>query len=841
MLVQLTHAGVVKLNSGELTLASYQLAAGFNYTPSPDAIALVGAIVHSGIPSLPAEDTANLLRYSVSLDYGTGPFSYGEVGLFAEDGTLVALCVSDTLIHKDVPTTTDMGESQRIDLYIAVTETGYNAWVAMAESSNSFQLAILETVDLLPPALSAVPNAYLVSPVSSSQSAYLAFTDREGLWAFDAYGSISTSDIMISARSRSSITIPRNLWDSHYYPDYDGKTILQFCSGSLIGTCRYVDTATVSADGQSMVLGIKTKFAALPMIGDQIKVLSRSALATSNVVLPIATTHDLGAVRIGSTLTISANGTLDMDPLASPVQSVAGRQGQVMLTVDDIAELAKVAKTGDYLDLLNIPDPLTKASATALGGVRLPTSGDFAITVDGDLSLSFVPVKTVNGQAPDASGAVTIPVSYATQHEMAGAYSLVSEFQLVVETPQRQAYDVTSFALSAGRSSDLFIQVLQEGDSVEVQASKVAIAISADKLMVSEYAIQTSAGRFPISARMASSGIIVSVDARELTVQTADVHNNVAVDMEPLGIPNAPTTWNYVKRQDTDPLFLFATQDGGVRGLKALANASAWLYKPTVAAMDWAIVTGAYGNGIYLGMSALGFATSVEGDVWTKVTSSNAIYTWMQASGHTMDPTTDALLFDSDRNMFLFAARQNGLTYESSLGDAWTLSARQLPLPTTNIASLQHVKGHGFYQLSNEGKLQKLNGNTWETVYDFVAHSFSYSSLLSSWLVVYNDGGPGDGGNGLHRGKLLTNQFVELDDVLLAPSGTLWTTLPSGSSLGGNIVLRVVSMPPRSTVDGEAGAFWIMAENSVMLNYVSVIVAAGTNKLTISGTRTSLK
>jgi hypothetical protein len=123
-------------------------------------------------------------------------------------------------------------------------------------------------------------------------------------------------------------------------------------------------------------------------------------------VIPIATTTNLGGIIVGNTLTITAQGVLNVADTDQPVTSVNGLTGVVELTASDIPGLATVAITGSYTDLLNKPTPysLPVASTTVLGGVKAPLDGNLTINGLGVIDLGFTPVTSVNGQ----SGAVTI-------------------------------------------------------------------------------------------------------------------------------------------------------------------------------------------------------------------------------------------------------------------------------------------------------------------------------------------------------------------------------------------------------------------------------------------------
>ena len=252
MIVQLTDVGIAKLNAAGanvLVLPYFRLGSDVGYVPTADQTALRGSLVYQGAPAAPVADTPNLVRYSVILPYSLGPFTYGEIGLYSDDDQLVAILVSPTPIVKDVTSPTTTAESHRVDMYLSVVGSNYNAWALTAESSNAFRLSISPTVDMLPPSFEATPNAYLVQGTHAAGDGFLAYTDRLGLWDFDSYQKMTPPDVPLVSVGPVGVTIPIARWNADLQPTFQGKTILQFATGALAGTCRNVTTATVSIDG----------------------------------------------------------------------------------------------------------------------------------------------------------------------------------------------------------------------------------------------------------------------------------------------------------------------------------------------------------------------------------------------------------------------------------------------------------------------------------------------------------------------------------------------------------------------------------------------------------------
>lgn len=411
MRVQLTDAGaaLISANQGPIQVSSYKLGSAFGYTPSGTDTDIHGTLIYSGAPSQYFVVNSNVVKYSLLLDYNLGPFDFGEIGIYTSTGTLFALATGDELLHK-IPITQENGNSIRADLYLSMVGENYQMWLDYADTNNNFRMAVLNSVDSLPPVSQAAPNAYIISGATQGQSAFMAYTDRMGLWNFDCYAYSNQRSATIQAFDSQSVTINNADYVDTIVTSYPGEVIAEFSTGVNYSICRYVSSVVKGAS--QTVISFTNPLAQLPIVGDQIIFFSRQQLSITIPNLPIASSTTLGAIKVGSTLTITADGTLDVATTAYPVTSVNGQHGDVVLTASDIGGLATVARTGQYSDLLGVPPVYTLpvATTTRLGGVKAPTTGNITVAADGTIDLGFEPTKTVNGVAPDATGNITLNI-----------------------------------------------------------------------------------------------------------------------------------------------------------------------------------------------------------------------------------------------------------------------------------------------------------------------------------------------------------------------------------------------------------------------------------------------
>jgi hypothetical protein len=429
MRVQLTNAGAALLNAntGPIQVSTYQLGSDYGYIPEPTDTGIHGSLVYTGSPSQYFVVNSNVVKYSIVLDYSLGPLTFGEVGLFTSTGVLFALAVNDSLLEK-IPATSAGGNAVRMDIYLSMVSENYEMWLDYADTNSDFRMATLNSPDQLPPTAQASPNAYVITGAQEGSSAFLAFTDRTGLWNFDAYAFAYQQAATIVACDAQSVTIANAPFIQEMLDPYYGQIICQFASGANYSICRYV--STVVEGSTQTVISFYNQLLQVPIIGDTVLFFARQALSTTNANIPVATTTTLGGVIVGDTLTVTTGGVLNVSPTDYPVLSVNGMTGDVEVTASDITGLATVATTGRYSDLIGAPGQyiLPIATTTSLGGVKITGDGNITIAGDGTIDIGFSPVKSVNGTTPDGSGNVTVtspvPVGLVTPAQIQASSDL---------------------------------------------------------------------------------------------------------------------------------------------------------------------------------------------------------------------------------------------------------------------------------------------------------------------------------------------------------------------------------------------------------------------------------
>lgn len=428
MLLQLTDFAVDLLQSEPIpTLTSYSLVDEVGLVPTPDPSGLVGNQVFSGVPSIPDVTSPSTIRYSIILGDEVGPFSFGGVALYV--GTeLFAYGYSGVMFDKLVG---EHANEYRLDVYLTSVGVNYNMWMNFAESSNSFHLAKLSSVNALPSSRDAQPNAYVIPGYDSRFGSFLAYTDKVGLWNFDAYkfrGGYDTP-VPILSSTPQSVTVVEDSGLPDLQPDYVGEIILQFTSGVLYGTCRYVTLSRFI--GGYVEISFDAPIFIQPLPGDTFILSYRSTDTWDD--LPIATTTNKGVVQVGEGLTVTPEGVLSID--VSTVVGIKTINGEV-------------------------PGPDGNITLDLSGSVK--TVNGEAPDATGNILLDVGDVKTVNNQGPGADGNIDLVLPYATETEsgvvkVGQGLAITADGQLYTRLKQHVEYAVF-ITNSPGANSTLLLQ-----------------------------------------------------------------------------------------------------------------------------------------------------------------------------------------------------------------------------------------------------------------------------------------------------------------------------------------------------------------------------------------------
>jgi len=264
--IQITDAGVALMAASEspIVLTSYKLGSAYGYIPTAGQTALQGSVVATGVPGAPVIQTSNTVLYPTLLGQSDGPYTFGEIGYYY-GSTLFAVLVLDTLVTKTpLDVNTNAGGAIVIDAFVPMVGSNYQMWANVSQS-NINKVSVAAGPEALPYSVNSNPNVFIVQAYGSAKP-FLAYTDRLGLWTFDAYD--KSNDVVTVGNSVTAVTITLSDYGSLNFTTV-GSLLLQFQDGINAAAVRYVTAATPDGHG-NMVLTLNAPLTRASNNGDRL-------------------------------------------------------------------------------------------------------------------------------------------------------------------------------------------------------------------------------------------------------------------------------------------------------------------------------------------------------------------------------------------------------------------------------------------------------------------------------------------------------------------------------------------------------------------------------------------
>ena len=420
MFIQITAAGVSLLQNGPFILTEYTLGDGVNYLPDPQQTQLAGSTVWTGIPSAGTILSANVTRYSALLDRSAGDFVFGEVGFWVGND-LVAVGVQSTLTAKTKTQLGIDGNLVRLDAFLSMVGTTYDMWLNLGDTDDRLVVASVSSVDQLPRTDDTEANVFVVEAANPDQTQFFAYSNRQGLWAFDQYkySTTATTEYTVVASTNLTLEIAGASLEQKLNPVDLGELVLQFTTGGVYSICRNIKAASADNVNDRTVLLLHTPMTAPVAAGTKFLVYNRDPFNSRFAVVDVATKSSPGIVQVGRGLDVDPQGVLDVDRSTVPgglVYSVTGvdedgqplvMQGDVVLQAENIPgsvlsvnsvgpdSEGNVEVTADSISAIPLAQKGARGGVPALNG--LPTDTDpYELYVKGRISPSVLPLSALS-------------------------------------------------------------------------------------------------------------------------------------------------------------------------------------------------------------------------------------------------------------------------------------------------------------------------------------------------------------------------------------------------------------------------------------------------------------
>lgn len=245
MIFTITQAGLLAANNAQsggpkINITSFKVGSAVNYSPTISDVALRGTVLYTQAINGYAVLSANEVEYTLILDDSVGDFSFGEVGLFMEDGTLFALSSLTEIQAKKKTNASDAGNIVSFEARLVITQIAAVITFPINQMPNA-RLLEVPSVDLLKPPSVADSNAYLTLSKDTAGSSIPAYRAGDFEWSFPSFtkvfsgvvtgngvgytaanitlvggttGTVATAQATVANGAVNAIT--RNTWGSGY-------------------------------------------------------------------------------------------------------------------------------------------------------------------------------------------------------------------------------------------------------------------------------------------------------------------------------------------------------------------------------------------------------------------------------------------------------------------------------------------------------------------------------------------------------------------------------------------------------------------------------------------------
>lgn len=261
----ITDAGIVAANTAStvgprINITQFKLGSGVNYTPQTSDTALHGSVLHTGAIFDYRIDSNNQVTYLMRVDATVGTFSFGEVGLYTDTGTLFALSSLTILQEKVAAGVGTPGNVITLEARCIISNVAAAIAFPIASIVNS-QIPEIADVSNLPLASDTnQSNAFSIQSGDENANACLAIRNSSlQTWAFSTHTGMSIeSTVTTSTTTQVSDAAIGTLLSGNYSTR---RYIIEFTTGALKSICRYITSSTngvvnFAALGSAPVTGV---------------------------------------------------------------------------------------------------------------------------------------------------------------------------------------------------------------------------------------------------------------------------------------------------------------------------------------------------------------------------------------------------------------------------------------------------------------------------------------------------------------------------------------------------------------------------------------------------------
>lgn len=237
----ITNDGIASISSAmasgtPIHVDTFKVGSSVNYSPLQTDLALRGTTHYTGSVLDYRVVGTDTIEYLLLLGPNIGPFSFGEIGLYLNNGKLFALGSLSNLQYKSATVSNTPGVS--IEIVASITYTNISSIVAYYLQVNAYsKLVEYATLALLPPTPIAASNGCIIRNTDDNGEPILAIKVNESKWRFSNFSRVELAEPVAGTSDYLSIqTSMSNAPDNFRRNRY----IIQFVSGVLTGKSRLI-------------------------------------------------------------------------------------------------------------------------------------------------------------------------------------------------------------------------------------------------------------------------------------------------------------------------------------------------------------------------------------------------------------------------------------------------------------------------------------------------------------------------------------------------------------------------------------------------------------------------
>jgi hypothetical protein len=223
-----------------ITFNSFRIGSGFGYAPSRSQASMTGSTLYTGTPSTytlvdsDGDGIADTVDVVLTMDISIGDFNFGEISLYDDTNTMLAICVFDTLQQKIRAIGNQAGNRYRIHSRLKLAQA-----TAVVQVTVSQPMAMLEV-----PAWTSLSapvnqlngaNAAIVHESNVSGDSVLVVRDSDYAWACIGYKKIFDGFTTDSGASATNSTLTHTGLGSVYLnlPQTVSRYLIKFSTGDI--------------------------------------------------------------------------------------------------------------------------------------------------------------------------------------------------------------------------------------------------------------------------------------------------------------------------------------------------------------------------------------------------------------------------------------------------------------------------------------------------------------------------------------------------------------------------------------------------------------------------------